>query len=79
LVAKRSKQAQGVDYDETFLSVVMLKSIWILLSIVVHLDYEIWQVDVKATFLNESLSEDVHMMHPKCLLILKILENMQIL
>jgi hypothetical protein len=33
LVVKRFKQIQGVDYDETFLPVAMLKSIRILLRI----------------------------------------------
>ena len=43
----------------------MIKSIWILLSIVAYLDYEIWQVDVKTAFLNEFLEEDIYMEQPK--------------
>ena len=39
----------------------MFKSIRILLSIVAYHDYEIWQMDVKATFLNGKLEEDVYM------------------
>ena len=41
LVAKGYRQKQGVDYDETFSPVAMLKSIRILLAIVVHYDCEI--------------------------------------
>ena len=41
LVAKGFKQIQGVDYDETFSSVAMLKSIRILLAIAAFYDYEI--------------------------------------
>ena len=41
LVAKGHCERQSVDYDETFLPVAMLKSIWILLAIVAHYDYEI--------------------------------------
>ena len=41
-VAKGFKQVQGVDYDETFLLVVILKCIRILLAIAAHFDYEIW-------------------------------------
>ena len=52
LVAKGYTQKQGVDYEETFLPVAMLKSIRILLSIAACLDYEIWQMDVKMAFLN---------------------------
>ena len=39
----------------------MIKSIRILLSIAAHMDYEIWQMDVKTTFLNESLDETIYM------------------
>ena len=41
--------------------VAMLKSIRILLAIAAHYDYEIWQMDVKTTFLNGNLTEDVYM------------------
>ena len=39
----------------------MIKSIRILLSIVAHIDYEIWQMDVKIAFLNRSLEETIYM------------------
>ena len=61
LVAKGFKQTHGIDYDETFLPVTILKSILILLAIVAYYDYEIWQMDVKTTFLNKNLIEDVYM------------------
>ena len=61
LMAKGFKQIQGVDYDETFSPVAMLKSIQILLAIAAFYDYEIWQMDVKTAFLNKNLSEDVYM------------------
>jgi hypothetical protein len=60
-VAKGFKQIQGVDYDETFSPVAMLKSIRILLAIGAFYDYEIWQMDVKTAFMNGNLSEDVYM------------------
>ena len=41
LVAKGFKQIQGVDYDETFSPIAMLKSIRILLAIFAFYDYEI--------------------------------------
>ena len=65
LVAKGFKQIQGVDYDETFSPVAMLKSIRILLAIAAFYDYEIWQMDFKTAFLNGNLSEDVYMIQPK--------------
>ena len=39
----------------------MLKSIRILLAIATHYDYEIWKMNVKTTFLNGNLSEEVYM------------------
>ena len=64
-MAKGFKQIQGVDYDETFSPVAMLKSIRILLAIAAFYDYEIWQMDIKTAFLNENLGEDVYMIQPK--------------
>ena len=65
LVAKGFKQSHGIDYDETFSPVVMLKSIRILLAIAAYYDYEIWQMDVKTAFLNGNLIEDVYMTQPE--------------
>jgi hypothetical protein len=65
LVAKGFKQIRGIDYDETFSPVTMLKSLWILLAIAAYFDYEIWQMDVKMTFLNWNLTEDVYMTQPE--------------
>ena len=61
LVAKGYTQREGIDYEETFSLVAMLKSIRILLSIVACLDFEIWLMDVKTAFLNANLEEDIYM------------------
>ena len=65
LVAKGYTQKGGVDYRETISLVAMLKSIRILLSIVACLNYEIWKMDVKTTFLNGYLEESIYMMQPE--------------
>ena len=65
LVAKGFRQIQGVDYDETFSPVAMLKSVRIILAIAAYHDYEIWQMDVKTAFLNGNLTEDVYMIQPE--------------
>ena len=61
LVANGFTQKEGIDYEETFSPVAMLKSIRILLSIATCLDYEIWQMDVNTAFLNGNLEEDIYM------------------
>jgi len=43
----------------------MLKSIQIILAIATYFDYEIWQMDVKITFLNGNLEEDMYMIRPE--------------
>ncbi|KAK8583636.1 hypothetical protein V6N12_067899 [Hibiscus sabdariffa] len=65
LVAKGFRQINGIDYDETFSHVAMFKSIRILFATAAFQDYEIWQMDVKTTFLNRKLEEDVYMTQPE--------------
>jgi hypothetical protein len=43
----------------------MLKSVQILLTIAAYFDYEIWQMDVKTTFINGNLIEVVYMIQPE--------------
>ena len=65
LVAKGFTHKEGIDYEETFSPVAMLKSMRILLSITACLDYEFWQMDVKTAFLNGNLEEDIYMQQPE--------------
>ena len=65
LVAKGFRQVQGVDCDETFSPVAMLKSVQIMLAIAAFYDYEIWQMDVKTALLNGFLKEELYMMQPE--------------
>ena len=64
LSQKGFRQVQGVDYDEIFSLVSMLKSVRIMLAIATFYDYEIWQMDVKTAFLNGFLEEELYMMQP---------------
>ena len=63
LIAKGYRQVQGVDYDETFSTIAMLKSIRIMLAISTF--YEIWQMDAKTAFLNGFIKEELYMMQPE--------------
>ena len=46
---------------EIFSPMTMLKFIQIMLAIAAHMDYEIWQMDMKIIFLNGELEEEVYM------------------
>jgi hypothetical protein len=65
LVAKGFRQVHGIDYDETFSPVAMLKSIRVLLALAAYYDYEIWQMDVKTAFLNGNIEEELYMVQPE--------------
>ena len=63
LSQKGFRQVKGVDYNEIFSTVAVLKSVRIMLAIATF--YEIWQMDVKTTFLNGFLKEELYMMQPE--------------
>ncbi|GJS55874.1 retrotransposon protein, putative, ty1-copia subclass [Tanacetum coccineum] len=65
LVAKGFTRSYGVDYEETFSPVADIKAIRILIAIAAYYDYEIWKMDVKTTFVNGRLNEDVYMVQPE--------------
>ena len=61
LVAKGFTQKEGIDYKETFSLVSKKDSLRIILALVAHFDFEFQQMDVKTTFLNGELEEEVYM------------------
>lgn len=64
LVAKGFTQTYGLDYQEMFFSVANINSIRILLSLAVNFSWPLHQLDVKNTFLNGELEEEVFMSAP---------------
>ncbi|GKG38921.1 retrotransposon protein, putative, ty1-copia subclass, partial [Tanacetum coccineum] len=65
LVAKGYTQLYRVDYEEMFSPVANIRAIRILISIAAYYDYEIWKMDVKTSFLNGYLDEDINMVQPE--------------
>ena len=53
-------QVEGVDYDETFALVARYTSIKSLISIAAEMGWKIHQMDVKTTFLNGIIQEEVY-------------------
>ena len=66
LVVKGYTQKERIDYENTFSSVVRITSVRLILAIVAHMDLELYQMDVKTTFLNVELDEELYMDKPLC-------------
>ena len=49
-----------VDFDEIFTPVAHMESIRVLLALTCHLKFKLYQMDVKTSFLNGLLKEDVY-------------------
>nr|GFA81632.1 retrovirus-related Pol polyprotein from transposon TNT 1-94 [Tanacetum cinerariifolium] len=64
LVAVGYSQHEGIDYDETFAPVARIEAIRLFLAYVTHKDFTVFQMDVKTTFLNEILKEEVYVVQP---------------
>lgn len=85
LVARGFQQEEGVDYDETFASVVKPASTRILLALAAILHWRIHQGDIKTAFLNSDLERPVYMRPPKdiklphgfCLMVVRALYGLK--
>nr|GEU81272.1 retrovirus-related Pol polyprotein from transposon TNT 1-94 [Tanacetum cinerariifolium] len=64
LVAQGYNQQEGIDYDETYALIVRLKSIRILLANAYALDFKLYQMDVKSSFLNGVINKEVYVAQP---------------
>nr|GEU38181.1 retrovirus-related Pol polyprotein from transposon TNT 1-94 [Tanacetum cinerariifolium] len=64
LVARGYRQEEGIDFEETFALVAQLKAIRIFIVFASHMNMFIYQMDVKTTFLNIILCEEVYVSQP---------------
>ena len=64
LVAQGYSQVEGLNFGETFAPVGRLESICILLAYVAFNGFTLHQVDVKSSFLNGPLQEEVYVSQP---------------
>ncbi|RDX67161.1 hypothetical protein CR513_53992, partial [Mucuna pruriens] len=65
LVAKDFTQKEDIDYKETFSSVSLKDSFRTTMTLVVHFDLELHQMDIKTVFLNGDIDETIYMVQPK--------------
>jgi hypothetical protein len=64
LVAQGYNQVEGLDFGETFARVARLDAIRILLAFVTSKGFKLYQMDVKSSFLNGIIQEDVYVRQP---------------
>ncbi len=65
LVAKGFSQVPGIDYIETFALVAKMNSIRLTLAIEAAQGWVVHEMDVKSTFLNGDLHEEIYMEQPQ--------------
>nr|GEY22745.1 hypothetical protein [Tanacetum cinerariifolium] len=64
LVAKGYAQEEGIDFEESFAPVLRLEAVRIFVAYTAHKSFLIYQMDVKTTFLNGPLKEEVYVAQP---------------
>ena len=64
LIAKGYNQEKDMDYDETFVPVARLEVVRLLLAFVCMSGFKFFQMDVKSSFLNGFINEEVYVSQP---------------
>jgi hypothetical protein len=65
MVCKGYAQIEGMDFDETSAPVARLEAIRIFPSYPCHKRFKVYQMDVKSSFINGDLNEEVYMEQPE--------------
>jgi hypothetical protein len=68
-VARGFSQVEGIGYEETFAPVAQYTSIRMIISLVASMGWRLHQMDVKTTFLNGEIEEEVYIEQPKGFLV----------
>ncbi|XP_070046380.1 uncharacterized mitochondrial protein AtMg00820-like [Nicotiana tomentosiformis] len=64
LVVQGYSQEEGIDYDETFAPDSRLEAIRFLIAFTAYMEFTLHQMDVKSTFFNGYLKEEVFVKQP---------------
>jgi len=60
LVAQGYTQIEGINFEETFAPVARLEAIRITLAFASYKNFKLFQMDVKSTFLNGFIEDEVY-------------------
>jgi hypothetical protein len=64
LVAQSYNEEEGIDYGDTYAPVARLEAIRMLLAFACFKDFKLFQMDVKSSFLNGFIAEEVYVEQP---------------
>nr|GEV97544.1 hypothetical protein [Tanacetum cinerariifolium] len=64
LVAKGCGQKEGIDFEESFAPVARLEAVRLFVAYAAHKSFPVFQMDIKTTFLNGPLKEEVYVNQP---------------
>jgi hypothetical protein len=62
---QRISQVEGIDFEETFSPVARMEAIRLILAYACSKNIKVYQMDVKSTFLNGDLEEEVYIEQPE--------------
>jgi hypothetical protein len=65
IVCKGYSRVEGIDFEETFALVARLEAIKIFLACACFRNFKIYRMDVKSSFLNGTLEEEVYVDQPE--------------
>jgi hypothetical protein len=65
LVCKGYGQVEGIDFEETFSPIARLESIRMFLAFASFNNFKVYQMDVKSSFMNGYLEEEVYIEQPE--------------
>nr|GFD54560.1 integrase, catalytic region, zinc finger, CCHC-type, peptidase aspartic, catalytic [Tanacetum cinerariifolium] len=56
---------EGIDFKESFAPVACLEAVWIFIPYATHKSFQIYQMDVKMSFLNGPIKKEVYVAQPE--------------
>jgi hypothetical protein len=64
LVAKVYVQRHGVDFEEVFIPIAQMESMRVMFAVAAHYGWTVHHMDMKCTFLNRDVAEEVYVQQP---------------